>query len=610
MKKICKSIVVVFLCALLVGIPCPVAAAEKTIEINMDQSYKNCMFTFDMEFAGKYDIELTSPSGTTYVCEAIDNDTYRCEVATVNKGKWIAVVKCDNDEVGLVSVTVNRKKDEETTVVDTIKVGKDISGLEMYLKDRTVVVNWLDDTCGKVNARITNIENAQILFSETISEQGFSYDVAEGIDNITVSIVPASSANITGAEITYSISMENTVDANVLFPENEYINQEVVQAEVTTGEPYGFLVVNNEKEVLANKEYSAGTYYIDIPLVYDGANEVRFYLVKEDGNMVSFAKTFIKDVVGPELVMEAEYDGLETYEAEVVVNGKVKNYNSITVNDSPIAVATDGYFSHTCSLHAGENLIEVKAIDLAGNVTSYNCNIVMLEKENDISVVFAAGLSALAMIMLFVASRAKKKRNTVKKKERIKKTKNTEKTDKIKKKEKVVSKKSFNMTKLYKYINFGLFAFAYLYILLFVISVNHIPTASMEPAVMANDMCISNRLAYVRKEPQAGDVIIFEVNDGQTLYCKRIVAVGGDMVTFKNGYVYINGEQLDESAYLGEDVETNCLNEFEVPDGHVFCLGDNREVSYDARYWEEPYVNVDDIVGKVMFVIPLNALYQ
>ena len=249
MKMIKKIITICAFCVLFL-MPVPVSAAEKVIEINMEKAYKNCLFTFDMEHAGVYTVEVVSPKGTTYICEAVDDDTYRCEVSSVEKGMWKATVKSDESDVGLVSVTVNRKKDEETTIADKIKVGKDISGLSMYLKDRTIVVNWLDDTCGKVNARITNIENAQILFSETVFEQGFSYEVAEGIDNVTVSIVPASSANITGAEVTYSVSMENTVNANITFPENEYVNQEVVQAEVRMDESYGFLVFNNGKEII------------------------------------------------------------------------------------------------------------------------------------------------------------------------------------------------------------------------------------------------------------------------------------------------------------------------------------------------------------------------
>ncbi len=72
----------------------------------------------------------------------------------------------------------------------------------------------------------------------------------------------------------------------------------------------------------------------------------------------------------------------------------------------------------------------------------------------------------------------------------------------------------------------------------------------------------------------------------------------------------MNGELFDESAYLDEDVETNCIKTFDVPEGCVFVLGDNREKSTDSRFWENPYISVKDIKGKYMFSIPISKIFN
>ena len=141
----------------------------------------------------------------------------------------------------------------------------------------------------------------------------------------------------------------------------------------------------------------------------------------------------------------------------------------------------------------------------------------------------------------------------------------------------------------------------------FILQVSYIPTESMEPTIMTNDYCIFNRLAYKMKTPERGDVIQFKSDELGENLCKRVIGVGGDVITFVDGYVYVNGKLYDESAYIPIDIETNCTKSFEVPAGSYFVLGDNRESSFDSRFWENPYVKESDIESKMMVVIPLHC---
>lgn len=144
------------------------------------------------------------------------------------------------------------------------------------------------------------------------------------------------------------------------------------------------------------------------------------------------------------------------------------------------------------------------------------------------------------------------------------------------------------------------FVFSHLIIL------GNVPTESMAPTINPGDYIISNGLAYMNHEPQRGDVIIFDKGDESLV--KRVIGLPGDDITFIDGSVYING-QICYEEYIPNDVETHCAWDFfAIPDDCYFVMGDNRKYSYDSRYWDEPYVNKEDIEGKVILSIPVSQL--
>lgn len=144
----------------------------------------------------------------------------------------------------------------------------------------------------------------------------------------------------------------------------------------------------------------------------------------------------------------------------------------------------------------------------------------------------------------------------------------------------------------------------------FVWTPGHVPSESMEPTLQVGDLVIANKLAYLKDSPQRGDVITFKTDavPGDTLI-KRVIGLPGEDVGFVDGYVYINGEYLDED-YLADGMETDCPIDFTVPDGCYFVMGDNRACSYDSRFWSNPYVAEGDIEGKMLCRIPLSAFIE
>lgn len=134
-------------------------------------------------------------------------------------------------------------------------------------------------------------------------------------------------------------------------------------------------------------------------------------------------------------------------------------------------------------------------------------------------------------------------------------------------------------------------------------------SGSMEPTLMTGSLQVGNRLAYIFGNIERGDIIYFHRDND--IVGKRVIGISGDKIEFHDGDVYINGDKIDED-YLAFDTDTNCSKTFIVPKDKVFVLGDNRENSYDSRYWEEPYINNDDIIAKYMFSSPpiLKAFYK
>ncbi|MBQ6574609.1 MAG: signal peptidase I [Lachnospiraceae bacterium] len=134
----------------------------------------------------------------------------------------------------------------------------------------------------------------------------------------------------------------------------------------------------------------------------------------------------------------------------------------------------------------------------------------------------------------------------------------------------------------------------------FIIVNAKIPSASMEPTIMTGDRLIGNRLAYINEDPKRGDVVIFLYPDNEKEYfIKRVIGLPGETVEIRDGKVYINGseEPLDESAYIAATPLGN-FGPFNVPEGAYFMMGDNRNNSMDSRYWNQPYVYKDKILGR------------
>lgn len=119
----------------------------------------------------------------------------------------------------------------------------------------------------------------------------------------------------------------------------------------------------------------------------------------------------------------------------------------------------------------------------------------------------------------------------------------------------------------------------------FVLILGYVPSDSMQPVIMEGSYVWGTRLYG---ELQRGNIVIFKM-DGRNLV-KRIAAGPGDTVS------------LDDQTHTTavNSPLAGATRTLVVPEGHYFLLGDNSAVSIDSRYWEEPFIAIEDIIAKLI----------
>ncbi len=163
----------------------------------------------------------------------------------------------------------------------------------------------------------------------------------------------------------------------------------------------------------------------------------------------------------------------------------------------------------------------------------------------------------------------------------------------------VSSKRAKNVLKeLFSWVMVVVCAFVLAFVIThYVIIKAEVPTGSMISTIQIDDRLIGNRLAYLFSDPKRGDIVIFPYpDDERETYIKRIVGLPGETLEIVDGVLYIDGVVYEED-YLNEPM-VGSFGPFTVPEGHYFMMGDNRNHSWDSRYWTNHYVEKGKILGK------------
>ena len=160
-----------------------------------------------------------------------------------------------------------------------------------------------------------------------------------------------------------------------------------------------------------------------------------------------------------------------------------------------------------------------------------------------------------------------------------------------------------------------------LFIRTFVVQAFKIPSGSMQDTLLIGDHILVNKFLFgVKnpfngkilipfKKPQRKDIIVFKypINPAQD-YIKRVIGIEGDQIEIKNKKVYVNGEPQDDSYAIFLDNKILPANVqprdnmglITVPANSLFVMGDNRDNSYDSRFWK--FVDLKAVKGKAFIL--------
>ncbi len=171
-----------------------------------------------------------------------------------------------------------------------------------------------------------------------------------------------------------------------------------------------------------------------------------------------------------------------------------------------------------------------------------------------------------------------------------------------------------------------------LFIRTFIVQAFKIPSGSMESTLLIGDHIFVNKFVYgfrvpflhrrilMFNKPKRGDVVVFIFPEDRSKdFIKRVVGVSGDLVEVRDKKVYVNGKLQNEPfvQYLDKDTIVQRRDNFgpvRVPEHKIFVMGDNRDKSYDSRFWG--FVDVNDVLGKAFVIYfsvrhdPTFHLYQ
>lgn len=160
-----------------------------------------------------------------------------------------------------------------------------------------------------------------------------------------------------------------------------------------------------------------------------------------------------------------------------------------------------------------------------------------------------------------------------------------------------------------------------LFVRTFIVQAFKIPSGSMLPTLQIGDHLLVSKFSYgvrlpvigtsliSRQGPAHGDVVVFRFPRDRSLdYIKRVVAIGGDSIEVRDKQVFLNGQQVENphAHFTSRDIMSSAAGPRDnfgpvtVPDGKIFVMGDNRDNSYDSRFWG--FVDLQDVLGKALII--------
>ncbi len=121
---------------------------------------------------------------------------------------------------------------------------------------------------------------------------------------------------------------------------------------------------------------------------------------------------------------------------------------------------------------------------------------------------------------------------------------------------------------------------------------------SMTPTLQNDDRLLLNRFAGKLSRINRFDVVVYRLNDSDTVYMKRVLGMPGETIKIENGRVYINGEQLDLEDHLSAIASAGiAADPVTLGRDEYFVIGENADASLDSRFSDVGNISLSNILG-------------
>jgi signal peptidase I len=141
------------------------------------------------------------------------------------------------------------------------------------------------------------------------------------------------------------------------------------------------------------------------------------------------------------------------------------------------------------------------------------------------------------------------------------------------------------------------------------------PSGAMEPTVKVGDHFVARVQPYKSEKPRRGDIVIFPFPEDRSKdFVMRLIGFGGEKLEIRAKQVFIDGKPIEEPYKQHGDsrvlprnaVPRDNFGPITIPEGSVFVMGDNRDFSYDSRFWGP--VRIADVEAKALHMYWANDL--
>lgn len=384
-------------------------AAEKELSAELKKDYNACVFSFELENVANYNIAVISPEGESSESIVEQNNIADIAILNAKAGTWkVRVFAEELEDIGKVKLSIRASETDRERLNEKVQVGKDIEDIKVFMVDDVLNVTWNRKINDNISVRVIDVDSQKKIYEQSEDSGKLQIPIPDTTNRVTVELTPLTSYNVDDSAIRYTIDTKPNMDFKVEFDNADITNQSSCHARFDFSKKYSILIIDNEIEVISDRDKDLGSYEYEIPLV-EGYNHIRAYIEDERGNRKSVDKEIVKDSISPQLSLDVDYNGVETSDNTITLSGSVKDYDTFFINETQVQPEQDGIFTYDYPLHDGENRIEFTAVDNAQNKTTYTAVVNKVEKK--LSIRIGDLLKILLAVVALIVILNLKKRN-------------------------------------------------------------------------------------------------------------------------------------------------------------------------------------------------------